>query len=219
MSLWKFVCSVLLCSSVRKRKHLRVVGRFFSHRAHRVHGGFWRTFRAHRTPSAYRGHRGLSTIIITNKGHNEAYILSIGVSRWLLPFPSGEGTGEGPPLALTPVCSVLLCSLWEKICHSLFVIMSFCLKKYICLPLSLCHSVSKITPVFFCHYVILSKKIHLSPSVPLLFCLQNYPICYSRLTLLPCLPYPVSPVLGYSVFQVEARGEESGKSFPAHGEL
>ena len=32
-----FVCSVLLCSSVRKRKHLRVVGRFFSHRAHRVH--------------------------------------------------------------------------------------------------------------------------------------------------------------------------------------
>ena len=32
-----FVCSVLLCSSVRKRKHLRVVDRFFSHRAHRVH--------------------------------------------------------------------------------------------------------------------------------------------------------------------------------------
>ena len=59
MSLWKFVCSVLLCSSVRKRKHLRVVGRFFSHRAHRVHGGFWRTFRAHRTPPAYRVHRAL----------------------------------------------------------------------------------------------------------------------------------------------------------------
>ena len=32
---------------------------FFSHRAHRVHGGFWRTFRAHRTPSAYRVHRAL----------------------------------------------------------------------------------------------------------------------------------------------------------------
>ena len=30
------------------------------------------------------------------KGHNEAYILFIGVSRWLLPFPSGEGKGEGP---------------------------------------------------------------------------------------------------------------------------
>ena len=39
---------------------------FFSHRAHRVHGGFWRTFRAHRRPSAYRGHRGLSTNISYN---------------------------------------------------------------------------------------------------------------------------------------------------------
>ena len=28
-----------------------------SHRAHRVHGGFWRTFRAHRRPPAYRKHR------------------------------------------------------------------------------------------------------------------------------------------------------------------
>jgi len=33
------------------------LGSFFSHRAHRVHGVFWRTFRAHRTPSAYREHR------------------------------------------------------------------------------------------------------------------------------------------------------------------
>ena len=33
------------------------LGRFFSHRAHRVHGAFWRTFRAHRTPPAYRAHR------------------------------------------------------------------------------------------------------------------------------------------------------------------
>ena len=35
------------------------IGSFFSHRAHRVHGGFWRTFRAHRRPSAYRVHRAL----------------------------------------------------------------------------------------------------------------------------------------------------------------
>ena len=51
--------SVLLCSSVRKRKHLRVVERFFSHRAHRLNRTFWRTFRTHRTPSAYRYHRTL----------------------------------------------------------------------------------------------------------------------------------------------------------------
>jgi len=42
---------------VRNRKHLRVVDRFFSHRAHRVHWVFWRTFRAYRMPSAYRVHR------------------------------------------------------------------------------------------------------------------------------------------------------------------
>ena len=48
MSLWNAVCSVLLCKSVRKRKRLRVVDRFFSHRAHRVHWAFWRTFRAYK---------------------------------------------------------------------------------------------------------------------------------------------------------------------------
>jgi len=31
----------------------------FSHRAHRVHGAFWRTFRVHRRPPAYRVHRAL----------------------------------------------------------------------------------------------------------------------------------------------------------------
>ena len=67
----------------------------------------------------------------------------------ITPLPFGGGAGGGAAIFLTPVCSVLLCSLWEKICHSIFVIMSLCLK--------------------------------------------NYPFCYSCLTLLPCLPYPVSP--------------------------
>ncbi len=98
-----------------------------------------------------------------------------------------------------------------------FVIMSFCLKKYICLPPSLCYSVFKTTPsvtpvplllclqnypVSLCHYVILSKKVHLSPPVPLLFCLQDQPFCYScpPVTLsskLPCLPFS----LCHSVFK------------------
>ena len=48
------------------------------------------------------------------KGHNEAYILFIGVSRWLLPFPSGEGPGEGP-LFFWPLCVLFFCvNLWEK---------------------------------------------------------------------------------------------------------
>ena len=82
-----------------------------------------------------------------------------------------------------------------------FVIMSFCLKKIICLHLSLCYSVfkkiiclhlslchsvfkkssvsifhyvilsSKKSSVSICHYVILSSRIPLSSSVPLLLCL------------------------------------------------
>ena len=82
-----------------------------------------------------------------------------------------------------------------------FVIMSFCLKKIICLHLSLCHSVfkktfvsichyvilsSKKSFVSICHYVILSQKNHLSPSVPLLFCLKSF------LCLRPSLCYSVS---------------------------
>ena len=67
-----------------------------------------------------------------------------------------------------------------------FVIMSFCLQKNICLYFSLCHSVSKKSSVSICHYVILSSKIPLSSSVPLLFCLQKSPclrpsLCYSVL--------------------------------------
>ena len=74
-------------------------------------------------------------------------------------------------------------------CSSVF----FCEKKYVILLLSLCHSVLKTTPVSLCHYVILSKKMRLSRPVPLLFCLQNQPFCYScpPVTLsskLPCLP-------------------------------
>ena len=96
------------------------------------------------------------------KGRNEAYILFIGVSRWLLPFPSGEGKGEGP-LSFCPLCVLFFCVfLWEKICHSLFVIMSFCLTKNISLLPSLCYSVFKTTP-------------SVSP-VLMLLCLQNYPV-------------------------------------------
>ena len=92
-----------------------------------------------------------------------------------------------------------------------FVIMSFCLKKIICLHLSLCHSVSqkiiclhpslcysvsKKSTVSICHYVILSRrkssvsirpsvilsqKFPLSSSVPLLFCLKKSPCLYLSL--------------------------------------
>ena len=80
--------------------------------------------------------------------------------------------------------------------------MSFCLKNYICLHLSLCHYVLKRISVSHRHYVILSKKKHLSPSVTMLFCLQNKShllnMSYSvTLSSIPCLP----PSLCYSVLK------------------
>ena len=61
--------------------------------------------------------------------------------------------------------------------------------KNICLPLSLCYSVFKKTSVSLCHYVIMSSKKHLSPSVTLLFCLQKKHLSLS-VTMLFCLKTP-----------------------------
>ena len=60
MSLWSFACYVLLCFSVRKRTIARLAGEFFSHRTHRFNRTFPPTFQSHRTPPAYREHRGLT---------------------------------------------------------------------------------------------------------------------------------------------------------------
>ena len=143
MSLWAFVCSVHLCFSVRKRTHpryeirpMRLAAEFvLSQRTFfslteltDLTEPFCALFRSHRTPPAYRIHRTLLPMKIPIRRQKAAYIQPIGVSRWSLPFPSGEGSGEGP------------LSFWHL---SPFVIMSFCLKKQTCLHLSLCHSVLK----------------------------------------------------------------------------
>ena len=73
--------------------------------------------------------------------------------------------------SFSPRHSVILSS---KKHLSPFVIMSLCLQKNICLPLSLCHSVFKKTSVSLRHYVILSsKKTSVSLSVTMLFCLKT----------------------------------------------
>ena len=84
-----------------------------------------------------------------------------------------------------PLCSFVIMSFCLKkiiclhlsLCHSVF-------KKIICLHLSLCHSVFKNPSVFVRSPVILSSRIPLSSSVPLLFCLKNFlclylSLCYS----------------------------------------
>ena len=108
----------------------------------------------------------------------------------ITPLPFGGGVGGGATIFLTPVSLFHYVIMSQKTHLSPFVIMSLCLKKYICLPPSLCYSVLKTTPSV----------------TPVLLC---YPVF---LTLSP-------PVLGSSVFQAEAGGEESGKPVPAHGEL
>ena len=107
-------------------------------------------------------------------------------------------------LKKTPVTFVLMLLCLQNDPPVTFVFMLLCLKNHL-----ICYSCLTLLPCL----------PHPVSPVLMLLCLKNHPICYSCLTLLPCLPYPVSPVLGYSVFQAEARGEESGRSFPAHGEL
>ena len=155
MSLWNTVCSVLLCKSVRKSTHpldeirsMRLAGEFLLSRriflslteltdltellAHISNSQ--NAFGIQRTQS-------VSAIVDTNKeAKSSLHPPHMGISV-ITPLPFGGGVGGGAAIFLTFVCSVHLCSLWEKICHSSFVIMSLCLKRTACLPLSLCHSV------------------------------------------------------------------------------
>ena len=64
-------------------------------------------------------------------------------------------------------CLKKIICLHFSLCHSVF-------KKIICLHLSLCHSVFKNPSVFVRPPVILSSKIPLSSPVPLLFCLKTF---------------------------------------------
>ena len=81
----------------------------FSHRTHRFNRTFLRTVSNPQKASGIQISQNVTAIVDINKVQHEAYILLIGVSRWSLPFPSGEGTGEGPLSSMSPVYSVLLC--------------------------------------------------------------------------------------------------------------
>ena len=91
------LCVLFICVFLwEKDCWILAVGSFFSHRAHRVHWAFRRTFRTHRRPPAYRYHRALLLFSILIRDNVKPTSFFIGVSRWSRPFPSGEGTGEGP---------------------------------------------------------------------------------------------------------------------------
>ena len=108
-----FVCSVHLCVLWEKEKTWDSVGSFISHRTHRSNRPFLRTVSSPQKASGVQNSQNLSAIIITNKGHKEAYILLIGVSRWLRPSLWGRGRGRGLYLC-GPLCVLFICVLCEK---------------------------------------------------------------------------------------------------------
>ena len=120
MSLWNAVCSVHLCKSVRKRTIAKLAGEFFSHRTHRFNRIFLRTVSRPQNASGIQISQSVKTIVDTNKGQHKADILLIGVSRWSLPFPPGEGSGEGPLSLWAFVYSVLLCKSVRNRTHPLY---------------------------------------------------------------------------------------------------
>ena len=88
---------------------LHISSSFFSHRTHRSNRTFLRTVSNPQKAFGIQSSQSVTAIVDINKVQHEAYILLIGVSRWSLPFPSGEGSGEGPLSSMSPVYSVLLC--------------------------------------------------------------------------------------------------------------
>ena len=120
MSLWTFVCSVLLCTLWEKEHWRIVVGSSFSHKGHfflSQSSQSSRSFLAHISSSQNAFGIQSSQSVIANEDtirrQKAAYVQPIGVSRWSLPFPSGEGPGEGP-LSFWPLCVLFNCFfLWE----------------------------------------------------------------------------------------------------------
>ena len=120
--------SVHLCKSVRNRmqpryemRRMQVAGEFFfltqgsffSHRAHRFNRALLRTVSNPQKAFGIQISQNVKTIIDTNKGQHKADILLIGVSRWSLPFPPGEGSGEGPLFLWAFVCLFICVNLFE----------------------------------------------------------------------------------------------------------
>ena len=180
MSLWNTVCSVLLCYLWEKEHLWDSLGSIFSHKGHFFLSQSAQSslsFLAHISSSQNASGIQRSQSVIANEDTNKEAKSSLhpthrGISV-ITPLPFGGGAGGGAAIFLTPCVFCSSVFSVRKICHSLFVIMSFCLKNHTCLLLSLCHYVLKKIPVFFCHYVILSKKSHLSSFVIMSLCLKK----------------------------------------------
>ena len=90
---------------------------------------FWQTLLGVRLwmASGIQNSQNVTAIFNTKKGHIEAYILSIGVSRWSLPFPLGEGSGEGPAVdVVVASCGRCCGKLWTLLWPAVDVVVASC---------------------------------------------------------------------------------------------
>ena len=111
MSLWAFVCSVLLCFSVRKRTIARPAGEFYLSQSAQSSLSIF----AHSSSSQKAFGIQRSQSVTANEDTNKEAKSSLhpahrGISV-ITPLPFGGGVGGGAAIFLTPVCSVLLCYL------------------------------------------------------------------------------------------------------------
>ena len=117
MSLWGFVCSVLLCSLWEKEHWRLVMGSSFSHRTHRSNRAFLRTVSSPQNASGIQSSQSITAkegcwVIVVR-----CWWLAIGVSRWLRPSLWGRGRGRGLFFSACSPCSQKgLCSS-VKICE------------------------------------------------------------------------------------------------------
>ena len=121
MSLWAFVCSVLLCTLWVKEQLRDSLESFFSHRTHRFNRAFLRTVSISQNAFGIQSSQSVTAkegcwVIVVR-----CWWLAIGVSRWSLPSLRGRGRGRGQlgtgsgPLSFWTLCVLFICvNLWER---------------------------------------------------------------------------------------------------------
>ena len=114
MSLWTFVCSVHLCPSVRKRTFLRLAGEFYLSQSAQSSLSIFSHVSSPQKAFGIQRTQSVSAIVDTDKeAKSSLHPPHMGISV-ITPLPFGGGVGGGAAIFLAFVCSVHLCSLWEK---------------------------------------------------------------------------------------------------------
>ena len=119
MSLWAFVCSVLLCFSVRKRTIARLAGEFYLSQSAQSSRRFLAHISSPQKAFGIQRTQSVSAIVDTDEeAKSSLHPPHMGISV-ITPLPFGGGVGGGAAIFMDPVCSVLLCNSVRKRTHPL----------------------------------------------------------------------------------------------------